>query len=116
MLNLFQHPRSSMHDYYIYILASAKCGVLYIGVTNDLLRRTWEHKHDVIKGFTSKYKVHMLVYYEHTTDIYAAIAREKQLKNWHRDWKFNLIESMNPDWHDLYAEIGGTEDAETSSA
>jgi putative endonuclease len=106
------------HNYYVYIMASKPRGTLYIGITNDndLLRRVWEHKNDVVKGFTKQYKVHTLVYYDWTDNIESAIAREKQLKNWHRDWKFNLIESMNPDWQDLYAAIGGTVDAETSSA
>ena len=94
-----------MKTYYVYILASKRNGTLYIGVTNDLIRRVYEHKNDLINGFAKKYKVHMLVYYEHTNDIYSAIQREKRLKKWERKWKIELIETMNPDWHDLYEEL-----------
>lgn len=87
--------------YYVYILAHAKRGVLYIGVTNNLERRVFEHKSGQCDGFTKKYHVHKLVYFEETTDPHSAISREKQLKNWHRDWKINLIEKTNPDWRDL---------------
>jgi putative endonuclease len=93
--------------YYVYILASKKNGTLYIGVTNDLLRRVYEHKHNLKKGFSSAYDVHKLVYFEQTDDINAAIDREKQLKKWNRDWKLKLIEDMNPKWKDLYYEYGG---------
>ncbi len=89
-------------NYYVYILASARNGTLYIGITNDLKRRVYEHKTRTVKGFTEKYGVDMLVYYEQTNDSYSAIAREKQLKNWHRKWKLNLIESLNSEWKDLY--------------
>ena len=75
--------------------------MLYIGVTNDLVRRTYEHKNKMIDGFTKKYNLTKLVYYEATTDVRSAIEREKQLKNWHRDWKMNLIKDFNPDWKDL---------------
>jgi len=88
--------------YYVYILASHKNGTLYIGVTNDLIRRVYQHKNYVIKGFTSKYHVDQLVYFESTTDVYSAIKREKQLKNWRRSWKLELIEKKNPYWKDLY--------------
>ncbi len=94
-----------MKTYYVYILASKRNGTLYVGVTNDLIRRVYEHKHDLIGGFTAKYKVHTLVYYEHTSDIRSAIEREKRLKKWRREWKIKLIESMNPQWHDLYEEL-----------
>ena len=90
-------------NYYVYILASKQNGTLYIGVTNDLERRMYEHKNNVKEGFTNKYGVYMLVYYEETDDVSAAIHREKQLKNWKRKWKLDLIEGMNPDWDDLAA-------------
>jgi len=94
-----------MNDYYVYILASKRNGTLYIGVTNDLVRRVYEHKNNLVKGFTSKYNVHRLVYYEETNDIDVALNREKQLKKWRRKWKLELIEKMNPEWRDLYEEI-----------
>ncbi len=94
-----------MHQYYVYILASKRDGTLYIGVTNDLIKRVWEHKNKVADGFTKKYGVDKLVYYESTENIESAILREKQLKNWHRQWKINLIQSKNPEWRDLYEEI-----------
>lgn len=94
-----------MKDYYVYILASKKNGTLYIGVTNNLLIRVYEHKNNLVPGFTSKYNVHRLVYYEHTNDVYAAITREKQLKKWRRKWKIQLIEDENPEWRDLYDEL-----------
>ncbi len=90
-----------MNQYYIYILASKRNGTLYVGVTNNLERRLYEHKNNLIQGFTSKYKVHSLVYYEQTNDIYSAIKREKQLKGWNRKWKLDLVEKINPEWHDL---------------
>ena len=98
------------NDYYVYMLASKRNGTLYIGVTNNLLRRVYEHKHKIIKGFTSKYGVDKLVYFELTDDINSAIAREKQLKKWNRKWKLRIIEEFNPDWNDLYYEYGGTDD------
>ncbi len=94
-----------MKQYYVYILASKKNGTLYIGVTNDLLRRIYEHKEGIIDGFTKKYGVKMLVYYEITSDINSAIKREKTLKKWNRQWKIDLIEKSNPNWSDLYNEI-----------
>ncbi len=90
---------------FVYILASAKNGTLYIGVTNDLLRRVYEHRNDFIDGFTSRYKVHMLVHYEVFNDMYEAIRREQRLKKWKRVWKIRLIEESNPQWRDLYSEI-----------
>jgi len=94
-----------MKYYYTYILASKRNGTLYIGVTNDLLKRVHEHKQDVIEGFTKKYGVHILVYYEQFEDIESAITREKQVKKWNRKWKLRLIEKMNPDWKDLYCDL-----------
>src|SRR5258706_14211686 len=93
------------HRYFVYILASEQNGTLYIGVTNDLVRRVWEHKHNVADGFTKKYSIHKLVWYQETNDIEAAIEKEKQLKVWKRLWKLRLIEEMNPGWNDLYKEI-----------
>jgi putative endonuclease len=89
-------------NYYVYILASERNGTLYIGVTNDLMRRVYEHKHGMIEGFTKKYHVYRLVYCEHSTDIMGAIRREKQLKKWKRQWKLRLIEENNPEWEDIY--------------
>jgi len=90
----------------LYILASARHGTLYIGVTSDLLARLHQHREGLIKGFTSRYGVTRLVYYEPFDDMAAAIAREKQLKKWNRDWKLNLIESSNPGWVDLAEGLG----------
>ncbi len=94
-----------MKNYYVYILASKRNGTLYIGVTNDLIRRVYEHKNNIIKGFTEKYEVHNLVHYEIANDINAAITREKRLKKWKRQWKIELIEKDNPDWRDLYYDL-----------
>ena len=90
---------------YIYILASKKNGTLYIGVTNDLKRRIYEHKNNLIEGFTQKYQVHRLVYFEKIDDVYQALLREKRLKKWNREWKIKLIEGNNPEWNDLYSEL-----------
>ena len=90
-----------------YILASRRNGTLYIGVTSDLVRRVWEHKNDLIEGFTKKYQVHQLVYFEMYGDMNAAITREKQLKKWNRAWKIELIEKTNPCWRDLWEDIAG---------
>jgi putative endonuclease len=89
----------------VYILASQRNGTLYIGVTSDLVQRVWQHKNDVVEGFTKKYCVHTLVYYELHEDMESAIVREKQLKKWNRAWKLRLIEEMNPNWNDLYDSI-----------
>jgi len=94
-----------MKQYYVYILASKKDGVLYIGVTSDLIGRTWQHKEAVVSGFSKKYWVKKLVYFEVHQDIEQAITREKQMKKWNRDWKIRLIEENNPDWNDLYETI-----------
>jgi putative endonuclease len=88
-------------NYYVYILANKTKDVLYVGVTNDLRRRIFEHKNKLIDGFTKTYNVHILVYYEHTNSIEAALSREKQLKKWKRRWKIDLIEKNNPEWKDL---------------
>jgi len=94
-----------MKYYYVYILASKKNGTLYTGVTGDLIKRVYQHKKDLIPGFTNKYGVHKLVYFEQHGDIINAIIREKQIKKWRRDWKINLIERNNPEWRDLYYEL-----------
>ncbi len=91
--------------YFVYILASARNGTLYIGVTNDLARRIYEHKAKQARGFTSRYNVHMLVWYEIYGDVNEAIAREKQLKKWERRWKLALIETLSPAWRDLYFDL-----------
>ena len=88
-------------QYYVYILTNKSNKVLYIEVTNNLERRIFEHKNKLVEGFTKKYNLNKLVYYEATNDIDGALEREKQLKNWHRDWKINLINSSNPNWKDL---------------
>ncbi len=94
-----------MKQYYVYILASKKNGTLYIGVTNNLLKRVYEHKNNLIEGFTKKYSVHNLVYYEVYSNIYDAIAREKRMKKWKRKWKIELIEKSNPQWMDLFCDM-----------
>jgi putative endonuclease len=91
--------------FYVYIMASRKNGTLYCGVTRDLVRRVWEHKNDVVKGFTHRYRVHTLVWYESTPYLQAVIQREKQIKKWYRSWKLELIEKTNPQWKDLYFEL-----------
>jgi putative endonuclease len=90
---------------YVYLLASAKHGTLYVGVTSDLLRRVYQHKTQAVRGFTSRYHVHRLVWFERHDDPLIAITREKELKKWRREWKVNLIEQSNPDWVDLYDSI-----------
>jgi len=89
------------------MLASKKNGTLYIGVTNDLIKRVYEHKNNLVEGFTKRYGVHKLVYYEIYSDIYDAIEREKRLKKWNREWKINLIKKSNPSWEDLYLNLTG---------
>ena len=93
-----------MKNYFVYILSS-KNKVLYVGMTNDLSRRVFEHKEGLIEGFTKKYCVNRLVYYETHPDLDIAVKREKSLKNWHRQWKINLIEEKNKEWKDLYEDI-----------
>ena len=90
---------------YVYMLASGRNGTLYIGFTNDILRRVWEHKNDLMEGFTKEYGVHYLVWYEAHVDVEAAIAREKQIKKWKRAWKIQLIEKENSGWNDLYEKL-----------
>ena len=89
----------------VYILASKRNGTLYIGVTSNLIKRIWEHKNNLVQGFTKQYNVHDLVWYERHENMESAIAREKMLKEWKRIWKLELIESSNPDWNDLYSKI-----------
>jgi putative endonuclease len=89
----------------VYILASQRNGTLYIGVTSDLVQRVWQHKNDLVEGFTNKYGVHSLVYFELHDDMENAILREKRLKKWNRAWKLRLIEEKNPEWNDLYPSI-----------
>jgi putative endonuclease len=92
-------------SYFVYLLASRPNGTLYVGVTNDLGKRIWQHKQDLVEGFTKKYGVKTLVWFEQTESIESAIVREKQIKKWKRDWKVELIEMKNPQWRDLYEEI-----------
>ena len=94
-----------MKNYYVYIVSSQKNGTLYVGVTNNLAKRVYEHKKNLISGFTEKYKVHNLVYFEKYNDIDEAILREKRIKRWKRNWKIKLIEKNNPEWEDIYHEI-----------
>jgi putative endonuclease len=89
----------------VYMLASKRNGTLYIGVTSNLIKRIWEHKNNLIQGFTKQYNVHALVWYEMHENMESAILREKMLKEWKRIWKLELIESSNPDWNDLYNTI-----------
>ena len=91
--------------FHTYILASRRNGTLYVGVTSNLLQRVWQHKNGFVDGFTRKYGVKSLVWFEQHDDAESAIAREKQLKNWNREWKIKLIEEKNPYWNDLYHEI-----------
>ena len=91
--------------YWVYILASKSYGTLYTGFTGDITGRIYEHKNDLMVGFTSRYAVHILVWYEMHGDVHAAIAREKQIKGWNRDWKIRLIEKLNPNWDDLYPQL-----------
>ena len=91
----------TVHQYYLYILTNKKNGTLYVGVTNNLERRMFEHKHKLVEGFTKKYGLHRLIYFEVFQYVNDAIKREKNIKKWKRQWKFNLIEKENPDWEDL---------------
>ena len=92
-------------QFYVYILASKQNGTLYLGVSSDIVKRVWQHKNDLAEGFTKKYGVKDLVYYEIHEDAENAIKREKQLKKWRRSWKLELIEEKNPEWRDLYVDI-----------
>lgn len=98
---LTQNMFKTSHQYYVYILTSINNKVLYIGVTNNIERRVFEHKNKLVKGFTNKYNVDKLVYFEHYSNINQAIKREKQLKKWKREWKIKLIIEDNADWNDL---------------
>jgi putative endonuclease len=86
-------------------LANKRNGTLYVGVTSNLVQRVWQHKNDLVEGFTKRYRVHMLVWYEVCESMHAAIAREKAIKEWKRTWKIELIEKSNPEWRDLYEDI-----------
>lgn len=97
-------------QFYVYILASGIHGTLYIGVTSDLIGRVWQHKHKITEGFTSQYGVDKLVYFEVHQNAESAIRREKRLKFWQRRWKIDLVEKINPQWHDRYDEICGMMD------
>lgn len=92
-------------QFYVYILASKRNGTLYIGITSGLVQRIWQHKNKMVEGFTQKYNVNKLVYYEVHPNAESAITREKQVKKWRRSWKIRLIEEKNPDWKDLYDDI-----------
>jgi len=96
-----------MAEYYVYILASRPGGAIYVGVTNDLIRRIYEHKSGAIDGFTKRYGVSKLVYFEQYRDVRDALQREKNMKHWPRAWKTKLIGRDNPNWRDLYDEIAG---------
>ncbi|MGE5216131.1 MAG: GIY-YIG nuclease family protein [Chloroflexota bacterium] len=89
----------------VYLLASKRNGTLYVGVTSDLIQRVWQHKNDLAAGFTRRYGVHTLVWYEECGTMESAIAREKAIKEWKRAWKIRLIEDRNPEWKDIYAEL-----------
>ena len=95
-----------MKSFYVYIMASKKNSTLYIGITKDLRSRVWQHNNDLHEGFTKKYGVHSLVWYEATNNVHRTIQREKQMKKWNRQWKINLIEKENPEWAELYEELG----------
>jgi putative endonuclease len=94
-----------MNYYYVYIMANKRNGTLYVGVTGNLVKRVFEHKNNFADGFTKKYSIHNLVYYEQWEDREGAIQREKQIKEWQRKWKLELIEKLNPEWEDLYEKI-----------
>ena len=102
-IHVLHHP--PMSGGYVYILASAPNGILYVGVTSDLIRRIYEHRNGLVAGFTKRYSVKRLVYFEHYEEIQAAIQREHNIKHWSRKWKVRLILANNPDWNDLYESI-----------
>lgn len=97
----------------VYILASARNGTLYVGVTSNLVQRVWQHKEGLAEGFTKDYGVNQLVWYEQHDSAESAILREKQIKKWNREWKVELIEAENPYWHDLYSEVVAWEKSKT---
>jgi putative endonuclease len=92
-------------QYYVYILTNRPYGTLYVGMTNDLLKRAWEHKSDVVPGFSREHGLHRLVWFEPHATALEAIRREKLIKKWHRDWKVNLVQDANPEWEDLYESL-----------
>ncbi|MEK7125558.1 MAG: GIY-YIG nuclease family protein [Patescibacteria group bacterium] len=94
-----------MRTFYVYIMASQRNGTTYIGVTNNLTRRVYQHRNGLVEGFTKEYKVNRLVYFEEYSDIREALPREKQLKRWKRSWKIELVEKNNPTWRDLYNDL-----------
>ena len=94
-----------MGNAFVYMLASRRDGALYVGVTSDLIQRVWQHKHSFVDSYAKKYNINNLVYFEQHLSIENAILREKQLKKWNRQWKIDLIESINPDWRDLYESL-----------
>jgi putative endonuclease len=94
-----------MREYFVNIVTNVPRGTLYVGVTNDLVRRTYEHREGIVSGFTSRYKLKMLVHFEQSSDPTTAIQREKNIKHWSRAWKLQLVESGNPQWRDLYNDI-----------
>jgi putative endonuclease len=94
-------------EFHVYILASGRNGTLYIGVTSSLVQRIWQHRNGVVEGFTQRYRVHRLVWFEPQPDARAAVTRERRLKEWKRAWKIQLIEATNPAWRDLYDDIVG---------
>ena len=94
-----------MKHYYTYIMSNKPRGTIYVGSTNDITRRVWEHKKSTMKNFTSKYNLHRLVYFEFFSEYHQAASRELRLKNWHRQWKIELIEKINPHWDDLYQKV-----------
>jgi putative endonuclease len=108
-------PQMKEHAYYVYILTRKRNSVFYVGVTNDLIRRVYEHKNELIAGFTKKYNVKLLVYYEQYADINDAIHREKLIKKWARKIKIDAIERVNPDWRDLYFDLIDSPDPATSA-
>jgi putative endonuclease len=104
-------------QYYVYIMTNASHSVTYTGVTNDLIKRVWQHNNNLVDGFTKKYRIHCLVYYDQTDNVYAAISREKEIKGWLKSKKIALINEFNPSWSDLYDGICGNDDsAEHSEA
>lgn len=90
---------------YVYLLASKRNGTLYIGVITNLIKRVWQHKNNVVEGFTKRYGVHLLVWFEEHESMASALSREKMMKEWKRQWKLKLIETTNPDWIDLYGNL-----------
>jgi putative endonuclease len=110
-IHLQGHEIYRMRQFYVYILASGPRGTLYVGVTNDLVRRTHEHRQGAGPSFTARYAVHRLVWFEPTPNIEAAIRRETRIKKWPRRWKLDLVEASNPDWRDLYPDILGVSEA-----